>query len=52
MLKLTKLQKIFAGIYVAVMAAICLNALFAGPATPQNSIKVAGHFRTLDKETY
>ena len=52
MLKLTKLQKIFAGIYLLVVAAICLNALFSSPATPQNSIKVAGHFRTLDKETY
>jgi len=32
------------------MAAICLNALFAGPATPQNSNRVAGHFRTMEKE--
>ena len=51
-MKLTKLQKIFAVIYLLVISAICLNALFSSPATPQNSIKVAGHFRTLDKETY
>jgi len=51
-MKLTKLQKIFTGIYLVVISAICLNALFTGPATPQNSIRVAGHFRTMKKETY
>jgi len=51
-MKLTKLQKIFALIYLLIISAICLNALLAGPATPQNSIRVAGHFRTLEKETY
>ena len=50
-MKLTNSQKVFAGIYVAIIAIICCNALFAGPATRQNSTRVSGHFRSLQKET-